>query len=392
MKLLHTSDWHLGKSLYEFSLLDDARRMLDFLLDLIVRERIDAVVIAGDIYDRPIPSAEAVRLYDSFLTKAVAELHVPVLAIAGNHDSASRLEFGSKLYAGGGYHVFGTAKPSEPPVILQDDFGEVRFYAIPWLHPAEMRAMYEDSAKESGTVIKTFDDAYRVFLADMGKRLDKNVRNVAIAHGFFAGIASHAEKEILVSDSELHIGGMDIADSGCFADFDYTALGHLHAPQRAGAEHIRYSGSPLKYSLSEERQRKSCAIVELKAKGAREITLIDIPATHDVRSINGTFDELMEPTYHTNTAFDDYVFANITDSGALYPMEKLRTLFPNLLGLRFVTEAEAFSPPDLRSQTEQKLSVLELFERFYKDAKGTDMPEEGLAFLREVIGKNTVDL
>ena len=378
MRILHTSDWHLGKNLYDFSLLDDQRHALDFLLALISRERIDAVIIAGDIYDRPIPSAEAVRLYDYFLTKAVTELHVPVIVAAGNHDSKSRLEFGSKLYSGSGYHVFGTVKMDAECVTLCDDFGEVKFYPVPWLHPAEMRVLLENAD------IKTFDDAYRLLLEEY--TLDEGVRNVTVAHGFFAALHSNAQKELITSDSEINIGGMDIVDSAYFSRFDYTALGHLHAPQRAGGEHIRYSGSLLKYSVSEERQKKSCTVIELGKKGDIRVTTVPIPALRDVRSVTGSFDELMEPDYHQNKNFGDYVFANITDFGVLYPMEKLRTLFPHILGLRFVSEAGAPEDFELQSQSTPKMSMLELFKRFYRDTYAAEMPQESLAFLKEVIG------
>lgn len=379
MRILHTSDWHIGKSLYNFSLLECQREALDFMLDLIVREEIGAVVIAGDIYDRPVPSAEAVRLYDYFLTRAVTELRVPVVAIAGNHDSASRLEFGSRLYQNSGYYVFGLSSEEQPPVILRDEFGELRLHPLPWIHPAQARAMFEAE-------IKTFDDAYRVLLERRAEKIDSDVRNIALAHGFFAGLKSDAaKKEIITSDSEINIGGMDVADSVYFSAFDYTALGHLHAPQKAGGENIRYSGSPLKYSLSEENQKKSCVIVELGAKNDVQTQLVPIPASHDVRSITGCFDELMEPSFHENRQFDDFVFANITDSGVLYPMEKLRTLFPNLLGLRFITQDESFASPELGSVATSQPSVLEMFQRFYKDAKSVDMPDDRLEFVREIL-------
>lgn len=379
MRILHTSDLHLGKNLYDFSLLDDQRAMLGFLLEIIEREEIEAVVIAGDVFDRPVPSAEAVRLYDDFLTKAVGGLGVPVIAVAGNHDSATRLEFGSALYRAGGYYVFGPARQPQQPVVLRDGFGDVWFHPVPWLHPAEARAIFPDEG------IKTFDDAYRVLLESRAADIDRNKRNVAVAHGFFAplGAKNQSEREMLTSESEISVGGMDIADSGYFSAFNYTALGHLHAPQRAGGETVRYSGSPLKYSLSEENQRKSCVIATIGEDGETDVRTIEIPATHDVRSVTGSFDELMEPSFHPNKQFNDYVFANVTDSGILYPMEKLRTLFPNLLGLRFITPEADFRPPEISSGP--RLTTLELFLRFYKDAKSADMPQDRLDYLYDVM-------
>ena len=383
MKILHTSDWHLGKNLYDFSILNDQRHALDFLLELLSSEKIDAVIIAGDIYDRPVPSAEAVRLYDYFLTTAVTKLRVPVIAAAGNHDSKSRLEFGSKLYSESGYHIFGTVKADVGYVTLHDDFGQVRIYPVPWLHPAEMRVLLENPD------IKTFDDAYRLLLEKI--TIDENVRNIAVAHGFFARLGgSEAEKELITSDSEINVGGMDIADSKYFAKFDYTALGHLHMPQRAGGEYVRYSGSLLKYSVSEERQKKSFTIIELHKKGDVKVTTMPIPALRDVRSITGSFGELMEPDYHQNKNFDDYVFADVTDFGVLYPMEKLRTLFPNLLGLRFALEPGAPEDFALQSRSTAQISTLELFRRFYRDTYAEEMTAESLEFLTKVIQKSEV--
>jgi len=313
----------------------------------------------------------------------VTELRVPVIAAAGNHDSKSRLEFGSKLYSKSGYHIFGTLKAEVDPVTLHDDFGEVRFYPVPWVHPAQVRVLFNN------TGVRTFDDAYRLLLEK--NTLDESIRNIAVAHGFFARLGgSDPEKELITSDSEINIGGMDIVDSAYFTRFDYTALGHLHMPQCAGGEHMRYSGSLLKYSVSEERQKKSCTIIELLKKGEMQVTTVPIPAMRDVRSITGSFDDLMEPDYHQNKSFDDYVFADITDFGVLYPMEKLRTLFPNLLGLRFASQSGGLEDVQLNAANTPQMSTLELFKRFYRDTYDAEMPDESLAFLTQVIQKSEV--
>lgn len=377
MKLLHTADWHLGKSLYDFSLLEDQRHMLNSLLALLEGERFDALLLAGDIYDRPVPPAQAVRLYDEFLTRAAGELRVPVLAVAGNHDSPSRLEFGSSLTAGSGYYVAGQVREEIRRVTLKDGYGPVEFWLLPFLHPADVRALFPDEP------VKTCDDAYRVLIGKNLPGLDPSRRNVAVAHGFFSAIGSG--KTLLTSESEVNIGGLDIADSGIFSSFDYTALGHLHAPQRAGAETIRYGGSPLKYSLSEERQKKSFTVVELGPKGEVAVSFREAGALRDVRTVQGSLEELLEPSFHQNDRFDDYVFALLTDSGALYPMEKLRKLFPHLLGLRLSGAGEG----DLRELKAggrmPKLSPEEMFRRFYRETRGHDMPSEAADFLRETI-------
>jgi len=383
MKILHTSDWHLGKNLYDFSLLEDQAHFIRWLLELLARDPVDAVVIAGDIYDRPVPSGEAVTLYDRFLSGAVAELGVPVIAIAGNHDSAARLQFGSSLYQRSGYHVVGSPEAVLHRVVM----GNACFTLAPYLHLAGARALFPDEA------VKTFDDAYRVLLGSQPPP-PAGLRQVVVAHGFFSDLGENADP-LLTSDSEIGTGGMDIVSSACFTGYDYAALGHLHAPQRAG-DRVRYSGSPLKYSLSEERQRKSVALVELD--GDRPgVDLVPVPALRDVRTVRGTLEQLLEPSFHENRHFGDYVFADIEGPECAYPMQKLRALFPRLLGLRFVSLAESTALPSLRltAAGQRRLSTEALFERFYRDCRGEALPDacrEAVAESLEALRKEGVPL
>lgn len=382
MKILHTSDWHLGKSLYEFSLLQDQQYMIEQLLLLLEKEGVEAVIIAGDIYDRPIPPARAVQLYDYFLAQAVGRLGISVLAISGNHDSPSRLEFGSGFYAASGYHICGSiaADVCIHRVTLADRFGDIHFYLLPFLHPADLRALFPDEQ------IKTYDDTYRILLEKNNPALDLSQRNILIAHGFFSSIGQNStDKSLLTSDSEINIGGMDIADSTYFSAFDYTALGHLHAPQRAGSDRIRYSGSPLKYSMSEEKQKKSFTLIEAGEKGDMAITNLYITPLRDVRTVRGTLDQLLEPSFHENKAFGDYIFAELCDTQVLYPMEKLRKLFPNLLGLRFVENSDISFAQVQVGTAAPKLSPYEMFLRFYRESKGYDLSSEGMQYLSEVV-------
>lgn len=379
MRILHTSDWHLGKSLYDFLLIDDQQYMLERLLDLLAARRIDVLVLAGDIYDRPVPSAQAIQLYDYFLSQAVGRLGIPVVAIAGNHDSASRLEFGSGFYAAGGYHICGQPRVDIHRITLSDAHGPVDFWLLPWLHPAEIRALLPDEQ------VRTFDDAYRALLRRNLVDRDPARRAVAVAHGYFRPIGGHADKELITSDSEVNIGGTDIVDTSYFSAFQYVALGHLHAPQRSGGETIRYCGSPLKYSLSEERQNKCFLLVELGAGGVEEITPLSVPALRDLRTVYGSLDELLEPSVHTNTHFNDYVFAELSDADALYPMEKLRRLFPHLLGLRLNGAGDGMMPEIHLGEAMPRLSPVEMFARFYHEIKGCDMPLEAAALLRETM-------
>ena len=374
MKLLHTSDWHLGKSLYEFSLVEDQEHFLRWLLDFLRTEKIDALLLAGDIYDRPVPSAGAVRLFDAFLSEAVLKLGVRVLAVAGNHDSGARLEFASGLLGESGYHIAGKVGADIPFVTLTDEHGPVNIWLLPWLFPGDVRALFPESE------VKSFDSAYRQLFERGLSAFDPAGRNVIVAHGFFAGAGGGCT----LCDSEVSVGGMDITGGDIFAPFTYAALGHLHAPQRAGGEHVRYSGSPLKYSLSEERHQKSVTLIELGGAGEVQATQIPIPALRDVRTVRGTLSQLLDPAWHENKNFGDYVFAEITDPGALYPMEKLRTLFPRLLGLRFPQEERAGLSLREIGGARERPGVQEHFIRFYKDIKGEDIPPAHLAVLREV--------
>lgn len=374
MRILHTSDWHLGKSLYEFSLLADQRCMIDFLLRTIADEKIDAVLICGDIYDRSVPPSGAVELYDYFLAKAVAEMGVAVLAIAGNHDSPSRVQFGSALYKNSGYHVSGAVRRKPDTAVLRDEYGDICFTLLPYLHPADVRECFPE-ADFTG-----FDGAYRTMLDELRPELDPAARNIILAHGFFAAVGGD---EPLLSGSEIAAGGIELADASCFRGFDYAALGHLHGAQKIGDGHIRYSGTPLKYSLSEEGRRKCFLLLDVREKGSIEISEIPVPPLHDVRTVSGSFSALMDPLYHENKCFDDYIFANITGDLVPYPMEKLRTLMPNLLGLSFTELAAAEAVLPQVGGRDRKLDALELFRRFYRDMRDAELPPDRAAVLAE---------
>jgi len=380
VKILHTSDWHLGKTLYDFPLLEDQAEFVRWLLELLACERVDAVLLAGDIYDRPVPPGGAVALYDHFLSEAVGRLGIPVLAIAGNHDSPGRLQFGSSLYRKSGYYIVGSAGAEREPIRLTDQHGPVQFTLLPYLHLAEVRAQLPDQD------IRSLGDAYRVLTGLLGPA--PGARSVALAHGTFAD-PGFCAGPLVTSDSELGIGGMDGVDSSCFAAFDYVALGHLHAPQRAG-KNAWYSGSPLKYSLSEESQFKSVTLLELGAPGAPpEMRAVPVPAGRDVRTVTGTMEELLEPSFHRNRSFGDYVFADIGGPECLYPMQKLRTLFPRLLGLRFMDSAgpDKLSGAVQAGQIVSRLSTRELFLRFCRETTGAEIPPAYLEIVDDTLAQ-----
>ncbi len=373
MKLIHTSDWHLGKNLYEHSLLEDQAHFLDWLLRVMEEEEVEALVIAGDVYHRSVPPADAIALFDEFLSRATLKLGIPVLTVAGNHDSGARLEFAGELLGAMGYHVAGKPKKELVRVTLTDRYGPVVFWLLPYLFPADVRALIPKSDA------RTFQAAYEVLLKENLPLMDKNVRNVVVAHGLFSG-----QEPVILSESEWSVGGMDAVSAALFQDFDYAALGHLHAPQKVEAK-VRYSGSPLKYSLSEENQRKSVSLVEIGAPGSfAHVREIPVPALHDVRRIGGHFDDLMNPDWHKNKNFEDYVFAEILDEGVLYAMEKLRTLFPRILGVSLPFREIEGDTVQIGAARE-RMTMEQHFARFYQESTGEELPEEHRAVLGELV-------
>ena len=262
MKFLHLSDLHLGKLLFEYNLLEDQEFWCRQLLELLRRDPHDAVIIAGDLYDRSVPPGEAVALMDRFLTALVAELKLPVLAIAGNHDSPQRLAFGAGLYRSSGLYLAAVPQREIQRVTLADQWGEADFWLLPYLTPADGKTLFPQQSP------RTFQEAYQLIISQNLPRLTPGRRNVLVAHGFFCRLsAEHPVGQLETCESETTIGAADLVDAALFDPFHYCAFGHLHGSQRAGAERMRYCGSPLAYSVSEERQKKSVLSVELDGDG-----------------------------------------------------------------------------------------------------------------------------
>ena len=297
MRFLHLSDLHLGKRVCEFSMLDDQRYILGEILSLLDTRPVDAVLLAGDLYDKPVPPAEAVRLLDWFLTE-LADRKLPVFAISGNHDSAERVAFGAHLLAGSQVYVSPVFEGAPAPIPLTDAYGPVDIYLLPFLKPATVRHIYPDEPIES------YSDALGCVLRRCAP--DPARRSVLVAHQFVAGAAA-CESE------EPSVGGLDCVDAALFDGFDYVALGHLHSPQKVGRDTLRYCGTPLKYSFSEAHQHKSATFVELGPKG--EVTLSTAPLTpkHDLRELRGSYMELTDRRNYDGTAVDDYLHITLTD-------------------------------------------------------------------------------
>ncbi len=377
MRIVHIADLHLGKTLFEIPLIDDQRLWLLALIDALKELRADVLVVAGDVYQRSVPSTEAVSLLDTFLNEVVRKLHIPVLMIAGNHDSGERLGFASRLFEESGLHVSGSVEKQLKTVILRDEYGAVNFVLLPYFEPYPIKKLFDGDDS-----IKTMNDAFlRVAEAFFKEHeADFNERTVLIAHGFFGRDAALAR----FSDSERSVGGSDMMDSTLLERFDYVALGHLHAPQTAGAPHIRYAGSPLKYSLSEAGQEKSVTVIDLFEKGRVDIFNRVIPVPHDLRILTGRVEELTAAASLAGQEVNDYIYAVLTDKGEVYgAMEKLRAVYPNIIGLkRAGIEAEAAA---LSAGLElQKKTPPQLFNEFYKEMLGEDITPEREALMRAV--------
>lgn len=368
MKFFHLSDLHLGRRMYEFSLMEDQTYILDEILRLTDKESPDAVLLAGDIYDRAVPSAEAVELFDRFLC-ALAERRVPVLAISGNHDSPERIAFGAHLMAPSGVFLSPVYGGTVEPVTLSDAFGEVRFYLLPFVKPSNVRRFYSDAGIESYT------DAVRCAVEHM--EVDTSVRNVLITHQFVTG-AVRSESE------DITVGGTDNVDAAVFDAFDYTALGHLHSAQKIGRETLRYSGTPLQYSFS-ERGQKSVTVVELREKGNVTVSALPLAPLRALREIRGSYSELTLRENYAGTYTGDYIHAVLTDENDVpNALARLRSIYPNLMRLDYDNLRTRSSAVLLAEERQEKLTDTELFAELFEKQNGQKMTAEQSAYAEAV--------
>lgn len=368
MKFFHLSDLHLGRRMYEFSLMEDQTYILDEILRLTDKESPDAVLLAGDIYDRVVPSAEAVELFDRFLC-ALAERRVPVLAISGNHDSPERIAFGAHLMAPSGVFLSPVYGGTVEPVTLSDAFGEVRFYLLPFVKPSNVRRFYSDAGIESYT------DAVRCAVEHM--EVDTSVRNVLITHQFVTG-AVRSESE------DITVGGTDNVDAAVFDAFDYTALGHLHSAQKIGRETLRYSGTPLQYSFS-ERGQKSVTVVELREKGNETVSALPLAPLRALREIRGSYSELTLRENYAGTNTGDYIHAVLTDENDVpNALARLRSIYPNLMRLDYDNLRTRSSAVLLAEERQEKLTDTELFAELFEKQNGQKMTAEQSAYAEAV--------
>lgn len=372
MKLIHLSDLHIGKRVNEISMIEDQEYILTQIIRIIDDEKPDAVMICGDVYDKSVPSAEAVTLFDDFLCR-LAKRSLPVLIISGNHDSPERLAFVNRLLEHSGIHISPVYSGTVTPVTLSDEHGEVHFWLLPFIKPVHVKRYYPDEGIESYT------DACRVAIEKMG--IDPKARNVLLTHQFVTG-ASTCDSE------EISVGGSDNVDASVLEGFDYVALGHIHGQQNIGSNRIRYCGTPLKYSFSEELHHKSVTVAILKEKGELEIQLRPLYPRHDLRSIRGTFDTLTDKGFYGGTATDDYLHIILTDEeDVTEAVGKLRVIYPNMMKLSYDnTRTRTNQIIDGAVDIKQK-SPLELFEELYEQQNNQPMGSEQRAFVSELIEK-----
>lgn len=373
MKLIHLSDLHLGKRLNEFSLGEDQEYILNQILQIVEAEQPDAVVIAGDVYDKAIPSVEAVSLFDEFLVR-LAALHIHIFVISGNHDSPERIAFGSRLLEETGIHLSPVYGGSVESVTLEDAFGPVDFYLLPFVKPIHVRRFFPEDPTD------TYTQALSTAVGHMN--LDEHRRNVLVTHQFVTG-ASRSDSE------EISVGGADNVDSAVFDAFDYVALGHIHSPQYCGSEKIRYCGTPLKYSFSEAKDTKSVTVAELKEKGNLVIRTVPLKPLRELVELRGTFGELTDRHFYENTTWTrDYVRLTLTDEEDIPDaVGKLRLIYRNLMKLDYDNARTRSNAEIAGAPAQDSRSPLELFADFYELQNNRPMTAEQLVFLEELIAR-----
>ena len=370
MKLIHLSDLHLGKRLNGFSLLEDQAYILEQITEIVKNQQADALIIAGDVYDKAVPSAEAVALFDSFLSE-ITTICPHIFIISGNHDSPERIAFGSHIMEKSGVHLSPVYDGNVIPTVLNDSHGDVNIYMLPFIKPANVRRFFPEISIESYT------DAVKTAVDKM--EIDVNKRNILITHQFVTGAS--------VCDSEEHsVGGTDNVDGSVFEEFDYVALGHIHSPQNVGSERIRYCGTPLKYSFSECKHIKSVTVIELNEKNNFTVSSISLTPMRDLREIKGAYDELMLKSNYEGTNTDDYMHIILTDEEDIPDvLFRLRVVYPNIMKLSYDNKrTRNFQQIEADCDVSEK-SPFQLFSEFYNKQNNQDMADEQEKYVKNLI-------
>ncbi|CAI2336404.1 exonuclease SbcCD subunit D [Vibrio parahaemolyticus] len=362
MKFIHTSDWHLGRQFHNVSLLEDQQAVLEQLIQYIENNPVDAVIVAGDVYDRSVPPTIAIELLNRVVKRICGELNTPMILISGNHDGAERLGFGSEQMKRSGLHIISNFEDMLTPVVIETKAaGHVAFYGMPYNDPEQVRYVYKEP-------VSTHDEAHKLIAEKITEQFQSEHRNILISHCFVDGaIESESERP-------LSIGGSDRVSHEHFLNFDYVALGHLHQPQKKGEEYIRYSGSLMKYSFGEQNQKKGFTLVEIGKDGFIGAEHIELTAPHEMRIVEGELEQILE-WGKTDPKNEDYLLVRLMDKHAiLNPMEKLRTVYPNVLhlekpGMLIGVEQEM-------AQAKLARSEIDMFKDFFAEAQDSELSNE----------------
>ncbi|MEH6570711.1 MAG: exonuclease SbcCD subunit D [Halioglobus sp.] len=371
MRLLHTSDWHIGRQLHGVSLLEDQAHVLDQIVEIAEREAVDAVIIAGDIYDRAVPPAEAVKLLSNTLNRLCRDLGKQLILIAGNHDSGDRLGFGSDLLGSAGLHIIGPLKSDVAKITLEKNGHEVDVFGLPYAGPLTVRQVL-------GAEVSSHEEAMSALLDKVHEASSKDRSTVVVAHCFVDGAAE------CESERPLSIGGADRVSASLFQPFSYAALGHLHGRQYQGSEHVRYSGSILKYSFSEANHHKSITLVDIEPSGQVDTCYVELEAIRDLRIVEGSLEDILARG-KTDTRPDDFILARISDTESIIDvMGKLREVYPNVLQMQNTGIREHGKLPGA-SREMLKKSHMNLFEGFFKDVQEEELSEEQRAYMVKLL-------
>ena len=377
MRILHLADLHLGKILQEQPLIEDQKYMLEEIIKKVQEENIEIILISGDIYDRSIPQTDAVDMLDYFLNKLIKDLKKQVFMISGNHDSKERLGFGNKIFENDGLYISSKYEGQIKKVELQDEYGKLNIYLLPFIKPVEVKKYFEDE-------ILSYDETIKKIIEK--ENIDETQRNIILTHQFVTCIGEEVER----TDSEtISLGGIDNVDISNYDKFDYVAIGHVHRPQRIGRDTARYAGTMLKYSFSEVNHKKTIPIIDFKEKGNINIKLVELIPLRDMREIKGPIEELTKKENYKNTNTEDYIKAIITNEEPVYDaIGQIRKVYPNVLKLEIQNSKSSVSQNDEKEKELQNIknkSEVELFNEFYKFQNYTELNDEQTQVIENIV-------
>lgn len=375
MKIVHTADWHIGKMINGYSLLDDQRYYFKHFIADLKEIKPDALLIAGDLYDRSIPSADAISLLNNILCEIVLDLGIETFIIAGNHDSKERLSFAGELLEKSGLHIAGNIDGNIKKVALKNQCNSipVNIYLLPYIEPHNVKSLYKDRE------VKNHNDAVHIYCEEMLKNVVKDEINIILAHGLFQyGRFENSE--------EISVGGSEMVDISIFKEFDYCAFGHLHSHRTAGRKNMIFAGSPIKYSIDEANQKKSYTLLEMYGKGEYKISTKQIKPLRELRIIENTFEYIANRDNHKEDELNDYVFANLTDNNiALHAISHLKSVLPNILGLKYINlVTHGIDNENNENRKIGHVTEKDLFSQFYEKAVGEPIENEQMEFINEI--------